>query len=365
MQPLHYDLRCPAAKYKSIPHAGVAPSNLDAAITMRSAQTELQNTLQLRATASNIAAPKAAGSLDAKRKKKTILKHFLKGVFTGKSLAPKLRKSADGKTQGFVLRLSPQHMPHATFISNYHAFCNISCQNTMQLQRARRRKTHRNSHSMRTTPTPARTRRTHKVPFIAGCSHLKRKNTGFHAPAFPPTQAPCNIHAAITLRSATPASKTQCNCNAQEVTKHIETAITVRTPPTPARTRCTPFIAGCSHCWRKNTRFRAPAFPSTQAPCNIHAAITIGFATSASKTPCNCNAQDDTKHIETAITVGLCQHQPAPAAHTRYIGGTLDTPPPPDPPDYFLLIHYTSTYFSEINLGPSWIYFWYIHTNPC
>ena len=37
MQPLHYDLRCPAAKDNSITHAAVAPSNLDAAITMRSA----------------------------------------------------------------------------------------------------------------------------------------------------------------------------------------------------------------------------------------------------------------------------------------------------------------------------------------
>ena len=35
MQPLQYDLRCPAAKENSITHAAAAPSNLDAAITMR------------------------------------------------------------------------------------------------------------------------------------------------------------------------------------------------------------------------------------------------------------------------------------------------------------------------------------------
>ena len=35
MQPLQYDLRCPAAKESSITHAAAAPSNLDAAITMR------------------------------------------------------------------------------------------------------------------------------------------------------------------------------------------------------------------------------------------------------------------------------------------------------------------------------------------
>ena len=40
----------------------------------------------------------------------------------------------------------------------------------------------------------------------------------------------------------------------------------------PSRTRRTeelPFIVGCSHFTRKNTRFRAPASSPTQAPCNI------------------------------------------------------------------------------------------------
>ena len=50
MQPLQYDL------------------NLDAATTMRSAKAELPNTIELRATASEIAAPKP--DLDAKAKKK-------------------------------------------------------------------------------------------------------------------------------------------------------------------------------------------------------------------------------------------------------------------------------------------------------
>ena len=42
---------------------------------MQSAETELQNTIELRATVSEIAAPKP--DVDAKAKK-TILKHFLK-----------------------------------------------------------------------------------------------------------------------------------------------------------------------------------------------------------------------------------------------------------------------------------------------
>ena len=68
MQPLQYDLRDPAAKDNSITHAATARSNLDAATTMRSTVTELQNIIELRATGSEIAAPKP--DLDAKAEKR-------------------------------------------------------------------------------------------------------------------------------------------------------------------------------------------------------------------------------------------------------------------------------------------------------
>ena len=68
MQPLQYDSRDPAAKNNSLTHAATTGSNLDAAITMRSAKTELQNAIELRATGSEIAAPKP--DLDAKAKKR-------------------------------------------------------------------------------------------------------------------------------------------------------------------------------------------------------------------------------------------------------------------------------------------------------
>ena len=47
MQPLQYNLRSPAAKINSITNATTARSNLDAAITMRSAETKLQNAKEL------------------------------------------------------------------------------------------------------------------------------------------------------------------------------------------------------------------------------------------------------------------------------------------------------------------------------
>ena len=68
MQPLHYDLRNPAAKDNSITHAAIAPSNLDTAITMRSAKTQLQTPVELRAKASKIAAPQP--DLDTKAEKR-------------------------------------------------------------------------------------------------------------------------------------------------------------------------------------------------------------------------------------------------------------------------------------------------------
>ena len=50
-------------------NAATVRRNLDAAITMRSAETELQNTIELRASASEIVAPKP-DDLDARAKKR-------------------------------------------------------------------------------------------------------------------------------------------------------------------------------------------------------------------------------------------------------------------------------------------------------
>ena len=92
---------------------------------------------------------------------------------------------------------------------------------------------------------PSRNRRTDEVPFIAGCSHFTRKNTRFRAPAFSPKHSPCNIHAAITMRSATTLHQGQ-------VSQPLYT---------------------------KKTRLRALASSPQHCPCNIHAAITMRSAT--------------------------------------------------------------------------------------
>ena len=64
-------------------------ANLDAAITMRSAQTELQSTIELRATVSEIAAPKP--DLDAKAEKDDFEALF-KMIFKRKITSAKIAK---------------------------------------------------------------------------------------------------------------------------------------------------------------------------------------------------------------------------------------------------------------------------------
>ena len=88
MQLLQYDLRSRTVKNNSITNVATVRSNLDTAITMRSAETELQNTIELRAMASEIVAPKPNESR-RQSEKKVILKHFLKGFLEGNSLVPK------------------------------------------------------------------------------------------------------------------------------------------------------------------------------------------------------------------------------------------------------------------------------------
>ena len=89
MQPFQYDLRSSAAKDNSSTYAAAAPSNLDAAIPMRSAVTQLQNTIELRAMASELAALKP--DLDAKATKRRFEALFNR-IFKRKIISAKIDK---------------------------------------------------------------------------------------------------------------------------------------------------------------------------------------------------------------------------------------------------------------------------------
>ena len=143
-----------------------------------------------------------------------------------------------GKIQGFVLRLPSQNKAQATSMQPLHY---VSQHPVLNLHLSTRMATpddnnqaaipmrsattdsrnagnyaHRHNHWLQNTeedqmrperpqPHPPHTR---GIPFIAGCNHFTRKNTRFRAPASSPTHSPCNIHAAIPMRSATTASRT-------------------------------------------------------------------------------------------------------------------------------------------------------------
>ena len=264
MQPLQYDLRSPAAKDNSITNAATARSNLDAAITMRSAETELQNTIELRATASEIVAPKPDGSR-RQSEKKTILKHFLKGFLEGKSLAPKWIKSADKSLwqpscshsntiyevqlqKTIVLRMQPQHEatltqpftlrePSYSCKSQWNSIGNSSTSNTcnpiyiagtiLQLQitmefcRPHMHEKHLKPHlQCGTDPTmvrpwsetdpsmirphtrPSRTRRTAEVDHRRSGTHFVWKNIRFRASAISQKRISCQT--SFKTPSATP-----------------------------------------------------------------------------------------------------------------------------------------------------------------
>ena len=122
----------------------------------------------------------------------------------------------------------------------------------------------------------SRTRRAHKLPFIAGCSHFTPKNLMFRAPASSPTQVPCNIPAAITMCFEAPCTHPCSHYNAlciHALQNTKEEPIRLETIAAAPAAHKLPFVASCSHFTRKSTRFHAPASSSTQAPGNIHAAI--------------------------------------------------------------------------------------------
>ena len=161
MQPLQYDLQSSAAKDDSITHAAAAPSNLDAAITMRFAASRRKpariythnNTrtpndnshaaIPMRSatgdskTAYNYAhtsTPKAASSHRYTAAKKNDKPTAAAPVAHTRYLSSSPAATLHGKTQGFVLRLPPQDIAHATSCSHYNAVRSINSQTCTYLR---------------------------------------------------------------------------------------------------------------------------------------------------------------------------------------------------------------------------------------
>ena len=346
MQPLQYDLQSSAAKDNSIAHAAAAPSNLDAAITMRSAEIELQNAIELRAAVSEIAAPKPDGSRRQSRKK-TILKHFSKGILKGKLLAPKVRKSADKSLsqpgwshpntiynlqlqKTIVLRMQPRHQATLTqplpcvsqhHVANLHVSTQITTPddkshaaipmrsastdskrpyNYAHTSTPKAAWSHRyNAAKKKRQTDPSRNRRTDEVPFIVACSHITRKNTRFRAPASSPKHSPCNIMQPL-----------QCGSQHQLANLHLSTH---RTTPEHQMTRVMqPF-----QCDLQAQIPKHPITTHTQAhPKQLEATVTMRQKKNDKPTPAATAAQ--TRYLSSS---------PAATLHGKTQGFVLQLPP--------------------------------------
>ena len=196
MQPLHYDLRCPAAKENSITHAAAVPSNLDAAITLRFAASRgkpariyARGNIKLRQSCSHcnvICNHRFKKRMELRTQEQPLVAEHRGGTKTTAAatavhtryLSSPAAATLHGKTQRFVLRLPPHNTERATFMQPFQ------CDLQPQIQ-----ETHGTTHTGTTTRCRtqrrnqndrSRNRRTHEVHFIAGRS-----------PAFlPTTQSP-------------------------------------------------------------------------------------------------------------------------------------------------------------------------------
>ena len=127
---------------------------------------------------------------------------------TSRYLSSPAAATLHGKTQGFVLRLPPHNTRHATFMQPFQ------CDLQPQLQ-----ETHRTTHTgttivakhiegtKRPQPHPPHTRGTSRYLSSPAAATLHGKTEGFVLRLPPQNKRPCNIHAAIPMRSATTASR--------------------------------------------------------------------------------------------------------------------------------------------------------------
>ena len=118
MQPLQYNLQSSAAKDTSITHAAGAPSNLDAAIPMRSATGDSKTPHAYTHTQADPTQLQATITLQQEKKGKPTAAATAAQT---RYLSSQAAATLHGKTQGFVLRLPPENRAHATSCSHYNA----------------------------------------------------------------------------------------------------------------------------------------------------------------------------------------------------------------------------------------------------
>ena len=246
-----------AASVGNITKAVATPSNLDAAVTMRYRDIELQNTMELRAAAWEIAAPSETGS--QRQCKKTFKKYdfeaLFKRNFKTKIASAKIEKNCWQITLQYDLQCPAAKDNRITYAAA--APSNLDAAATMRFAASCGKLACIYAHGNRTWQqscshyTAICNQRFNKwIELRARAEHQggTRKNTRFRARASSTTQVPGNIHAAITMRFASPRCRTP-----------RENWLTSKRSKLQPRTHKVPFIAACSHFTQKNARFRALA----------------------------------------------------------------------------------------------------------
>ena len=116
-----------------------------------------------------------------------------------------------GKTQGFVLRLPPQHKADATSCSHSNAICHHSFKNRIELRTqeqalvAKHIGDHRRNNSRMKRPQPQPPHR--RGTFHRRLQPLYTEKRKVSCSRFLPNTKPMQHHAAIHMRSATTASR--------------------------------------------------------------------------------------------------------------------------------------------------------------
>ena len=147
---------------------------------------------------------------------------------------------------------------------------------------------------------------------------------------FLPKTEPLQHHAAIPMRSASTDSKTPYNYAHTSTPKaawsHRYTAAKKKRQTDRSRTRRTdevPFLAGCNHFTRKNTRFRAPASSPKQSPCNIMQPFQCDLQAQIPKHPITTHTQAHPKQLEATVTLRQKKKANRPQPHPSHTRGTF------------------------------------------
>ena len=191
---------------------------------------------------------------------------------------------------GFLPKI---YITHATFMQPFQCDLQQMLQEphrTTHTGTTNRCKTHRRNNSRMKRPQPHPPHR--RGTFLRHLQTLYTEKHTVSCPGFLPKHYPCNIHAAIPMRSCNQRFKNRIELRTQEqplVGKRI--GGTIRAWNDPSRTRRTeevPFIAGCSH-FRRKTQGFVLRLPRNIARATFMQPFQCDHATRNSRTAANRN----------------------------------------------------------------------------